>query len=161
MLLSCLPLYFWKVPEWHLEQQYCIEQDTLIYCQDQDTHWIAQWRTKTLRVRRTHVLCLWIPQRDKLSLGYTSNITKKEDEYSYSLMSYFDIKRSFLICSRDKGDRHTPILIEDENLFTAFDDLPLDDTWNKRDPEPYQDINVLLFLGFRITSLNQPTRPGH
>ena len=53
----------------------------------------------------------------------------------------------FLFCSRDKVDRHTPILIEDENLFTAFDDLLLDDTWNKRDPEPYQDINVLLFLG--------------
>ena len=37
-------------------------------------------------------------------------------------------KGLFLFCSRDKADRHTPILIEDENLFTAFDDLPLDDT---------------------------------
>ena len=91
----------------------------------------SSMETKLYGYEEHMFLCLWIPReqrRDKLSLGYTSNITKKEDEYSYSLMSYFDIKRSFLICSRDKGDRHTPILIEDENLFTAFDDLPLDDT---------------------------------
>ena len=71
----------------------------------------------------------------------------------------------FLFCSRDKADRHTPILIEDENLFTAFDDLPLDDTWNKRDPEPYQDINVLLLLGLgenpQINLLGQVIIPNN
>ena len=86
---------------------------------------------QTLWVRGTHAyVCGYYKSNDETSylLATPSNITKKRDEHSYSLMSYFDIKRSFLICSRDKADRHTPILIEDENLFIAFDDLPLDDT---------------------------------
>ena len=35
----------------------------------------------------------------------------------------------------------------DENLFTALDDLPSDDTRNHRDLEPSRDINVPLPLG--------------
>ena len=31
----------------------------------------------------------------------------------------------------------------------------------KRDPEPYQHINVLLFLGLGENPQNQPTRSGH
>ena len=91
----------------------------------------SQWRPTFTGTKNT-CLCLWIPKeqrRDKLLLGHTPNITKKGDEHSYSPMSYFDITQVFsYFCSRDKADRHTPILIEDENLFTAFDDLPLDDT---------------------------------
>ena len=53
-----------------------------------------------LQVRGTHAYacgCYKKQRRDKLLLGHIPNITKEEDEYSYSLMSYFDIKRSFPI----------------------------------------------------------------
>ena len=48
---------------------------------------------------------------------------------------------------RDNADRHTPIPIEDENLFTALDDLSQDDTRYHRDPEPSRDIKILTSLG--------------
>ena len=63
-----------------------------------------------------------------------------------STNAIFD-EKVFPYCSRDKADGHTPIPIEDENLFTAFDDLPPDDNQNHRDPEPSRDINVPLPLG--------------
>ena len=56
-------------------------------------------------------------------------------------------EKVFTYCSRDKADGHTPIPIEDKNLFTALDDLSLDDNQNQRDPEPSRDINVPLPLG--------------
>ena len=98
-------------------------------------------------------------------LATHQTLERKKTSIHIHQKSYFDIKWSFLICSRDKADRHTPILIEDENLFTAFNDLPLDNTWNKRDPEPYQDINVLLFLGLgenpQINLLGQVINPNN
>ena len=63
-----------------------------------------------------------------------------------STNAIFD-EKVFPYCSRDKANGHTPIPIEDENLFTALDDLPSDDTRNHRDLEPSRDINVPLPLG--------------
>ena len=85
-------------------------------------------------------------------IGYEPNTkgycfwSKERRQVFVSTNAIFD-EKVFPYCSRDKADGHTPIPIEDENLFTAPDDLPLDDTRNHRDPEPSRDINVPLPLG--------------
>ena len=71
-----------------------------------------------------------------------------------STNTIFD-KKVFSYCFRDKADGNIPIPIEDENLFTALDDLPQDNTRNHRGPELSQDINVPLPLGLGQLS-NQP-----
>ena len=95
---------------------------------------------------------VWIPpeqRQDKLSpkseemtfIGYKPNTkgyrfwSKERRRVFVSTNTIFD-EKVFPYCFRDKADRHTPIPIEDENLFTALDDLPLDDNRNHRDPEP-------------------------
>ena len=74
-------------------------------------------------------------------IGYEPNTkgycfwSKERRRVFVSTNAIFD-EKVFSYCSRDKADGQTPIPIEDENLFTAFDDLPSDDTRNHRDPEP-------------------------
>ena len=106
---------------------------------------------------------VWIPpeqRQDKLSpkseemtfIGYEPNTKgyrfwlKERRRVFVSTNAIFD-EKVLPYCSRDKADGHTPIPIEDENLFIAFDNLPSDDTRNHRDPEPSRDINVPLPLG--------------
>ena len=130
MLIPRLLSYFWQVSERHLEQQ---------YLHNKRTRYAITIRTpiefpngdQTVRVRGIHVYAGGYHKRNdetRYPLATHQTLERKKTSIHIHQRSYFDIKWSFLICFRDKADRHTPILIEDENLFTAFDDLLLDDT---------------------------------
>ena len=98
-------------------------------------------------------------QQDKLSpkseemtfIGYKPNTKgyhfwSKERGWVFASTNAIFNEKVILYCSRDKVDGHTPIPVKDEKLFPALNNLPQDDTWKHRDPEPSQDINVPLPL---------------
>ena len=162
-LYACLPWSFW--------QDAC---ETTLHIYNRQPIHRHDWKTPIesfngdkpdvsyFRVFGTHTY-VWIPPKqwqDKLSskseemtfIDYEPNTkgyffwSKERRRVFVSPNIIFD-EKVFPYCSRDKADGHPPIPIEDENLFTALDNLPSDDTQNQREPEPSRDINVPLPLG--------------
>ena len=86
-------------------------------------------------------------------IGYEPNTkgyhfwSKERKQVFVSTNAIFD-EKVFPYCSRDKANRHTPIPIEDENLFTALDDLPYPSQYNQL--QAMQDLDGTIILGQEV-----------